>query len=137
MRTIEAAVPLVRERLKVLSEAPDMIRYLFVEPAPIDPAELTPKKRTAGEALEILHDALVLIADFESRGDEQNETKFRELAARLGLKLGDVLMPIRVALTGSRVSPPLFDSIHVVGVERTAERMQRAIQVLKAQTGAP
>jgi glutamyl-tRNA synthetase len=46
------------------------------------------------------------------------------------MKLGDMLMPLRVAVTGSKVSPPLFQSIRVMGVEKARARTARAIEVL-------
>jgi glutamyl-tRNA synthetase len=69
---------------------------------------------------------------FETASDEENEKRFRDLADSLGIKLGDLLMPLRVALTGSRVSLPLFESMRLLGVEKTKERIQTALDILKA-----
>ena len=49
----------------------------------------------------------------------------------LGMKLGDLLMPLRVAVTGSKVSPPLVESIRVMGVAEARRRAARAIAILK------
>ena len=48
----------------------------------------------------------------------------------MGIKLGDLLMPLRVALTGSRVSLPLFESISLLGVEKTKQRVGQALDLL-------
>ena len=64
--------------------------------------------------------------------DEDTEQKFRELAEEMGIKLGDLLMPLRVALTGSGISPPLFESMRLLGSEKTSERVRNAIEVLRA-----
>jgi len=65
--------------------------------------------------------------------DEENEEKFRSMAAELGTKLGNLLMPIRIALTGSRVSPPLFGSIRLLGAESATKRIEAAIDLLESQ----
>ncbi|MCR4630432.1 MAG: hypothetical protein K5786_02260, partial [Treponema sp.] len=51
-------------------------------------------------------------------------------AEALGIKLGDFMMPIRMAVTGSRVSPPLIGSILVLGEEKSLARIERAIATL-------
>ena len=51
------------------------------------------------------------------------------------MKLGDLLMPVRIAVTGAKVSPPLFGSIAAMGVERARARMARAISVLAEYAG--
>jgi glutamyl-tRNA synthetase len=57
------------------------------------------------------------------------------LADRHGLKLAKAQAPIRVAVTGRSVGPPLFESLHVLGRERTLERLRRAKDRLPAGTG--
>ena len=61
---------------------------------------------------------------------EGSEASAREMAEKLGVKLGDFMMPIRMAVTGSRVSPPLMGSILILGVERSLERIERTLQTL-------
>jgi len=126
---LEGVAGLVRERVKLLAEIPDMVRYLFQDPSPPVADDLLPKKTDAAHALEGLKRADALIAVLPESQDEV-EKQFRELAEHMGTKLGDLLMPVRVAVTGSKVSPPLFESIRVMGIARARARMARAIQIL-------
>lgn len=128
---LKRAIPLVKERLRVLSEAPDLLRYLFREVESYDRDSLIPKRLDPGKTREVLKSIEGLLNDFESHSDEVNEQRFRELAGDMGIKLGDLLMPLRVALTGSRVSLPLFESISLLGVEKTKQRVGQALDLLE------
>ncbi len=128
---LERAVPIVKERLRVLSEAPNLLRYLFRAVESYDPNTLIPKKLDRDKTQKVLERIEALIDDFEDQSDEENEKRFRNLAEELGVKLGDLLMPLRVALTGTRVSPPLFESIRLLGIEKTKKRVERALESLK------
>ncbi len=122
-------MPAVQERIKVLSEATPLVDFLYREPE-YDPLSLIPKKATAEDALRALQGAREVIATspFEA---EPLEHALRELARNLGLKAGQVFAPIRVALTGKRVAPPLFDIILSLGKEETLRRLDRAIELLR------
>lgn len=131
MQTILGAAPLIQERLKYLSDAPNLIRFLFEEPREIDPDEMVPKKLDRRQTATLLEAAEQLIAGVPDATDEENEERFRALAAELDTKLGNLLMPIRVAVTGSRVSPPLFGSIRLLGAEASERRVRQARELLK------
>jgi glutamyl-tRNA synthetase len=62
--------------------------------------------------------------------DEDAETLIKAKAEEAGVKLGDLMMPLRVAITGSRVSPPLFGSLRILGAERALARVDRALEAL-------
>lgn len=125
-------VPLVQERLTVLSDVGELIGFLFQEVTPSDPQALIPKRLDREKTVEGLQKMTALLETFDASSDQDNENRFRELAEDLGLKLGDLLMPLRVALTGSRVSPPLFESIRLLGKETTLRRIRSALQMLGA-----
>lgn len=127
---VRAAVPLIQERLRVLSDAPALVRFLFEEPVSYDLGEVIPKKLDAAKTRVGLEHALALLSGFEGSTDEESEELFRAKAEELGLKLGDLLMPVRVAVTGSRISPPLFGSIRLLGLSRARSRIERVIQLL-------
>ena len=60
--------------------------------------------------------------------DPAQETELaKKMAEEMGIKLGDFMMPIRMAVTGSRVSPPLMGSILILGVEKSIERIERTL----------
>jgi len=125
--------PLVQERVKLLTEVPGMVRYLFDEPAPPAPEDLLGKKPDPARVLVALRKLEPLLPELSEPGD-QHEVRLRAIAEELGMKLGDMLMPLRVAVTGARVSPPLFDSIRLMGAEKARARTARAIAILTEYT---
>ena len=124
-------IPLVKERLKVLNEAPDLARFLFHEVAGYPAESLIPKTLDGPKTLEILRVDRELVAAMEEHTDEEVEELFRVKAGELEVKLGAMLMPLRVALTGSTVSPPLFESIRLLGITPSIRRIDDAIELLK------
>jgi len=126
---LASLAPLVQERVKLLTEVPGMVRYLFDEPEPPAPEDLLGKKPDPARALAALRRLEPLLPELSEPGD-QHEARLRAIAEELGMKLGDMLMPLRVAMTGARVSPPLFDSIRLMGAEKARARTVRAIAIL-------
>ena len=124
-------VPLVRERLKVLSDVVPLTRFLFEEVAPPTVEALLPKKQDVGTTLQALKKAYELLKELETRGHEWVEEQLMKEATELGIKVNGVFMPIRVAVTGSQVSPPLFDSIKLLGFTKAFSRVERAIKILE------
>ncbi len=127
---LEGVAGLVQERVKRLSEVPGMVRYLFEGPATYATDDLVPKKADRTRAAELLESLKPLVEAAAARypGIEDDA---RALAERLGVKLGDLLMPLRVALTGSKVSPPLFESIRLIGRDRALAAVDTAIAALR------
>jgi glutamyl-tRNA synthetase len=134
-RVFPAAMPLIKERLSFPHEAPAKIAYLFSEP-PLPPAEeFFPKKQGREAAAALLRIGRELIRPLaEAENDEGAETFVKGEAEKRGIKLGDLLMPLRVAITGARISPPLFGSLRILGAERSLERAGRALALLEKQS---
>ena len=130
-RIIDGMMPLVKERLRLLPEVTGLVRFLFEDVGITDPDSLVPKKLDEGATLETLRASRRIVDGFSGRTDEENERLFRVAADELGVKLGDMLMPLRVAITGSGSSPPLFGSIRLLGIEKTLERIDAAIGLLQ------
>ncbi len=128
---IMAVIPLVQERLNLLSDISPLVLFLFKEITIAGDEDLIPKKADKQKTIKILEKTKELIADFNSRSDEQNEVAFRKTAEELDIKLGALLMPLRVAVTGTHVSPPLFESIKILGTEKTVTRIEKALLLLK------
>ena len=119
------AIPLIHERIVTLAEIPDYVRFLFTEKFAIDP-EAKEKALTA-DSLPILAAAEVAISAITEWKLEAIETALRSaLIEGLALKPKNAFTPVRVAVTGARVSPPLFESIELLGKERTLERLKAA-----------
>ena len=129
---IEELVPLIQERLVVLSEAPDLLRLFFTAPDSYDHALLIPKKLDASTTQQALHAATAALRELPSWEVAVIEARLRLLTEELGLKVGDLFMALRVAATGSKVSPPLFETMHALGREETLTRLERAIASLGA-----
>ncbi len=132
---LKAAAPLVKERLKYLADAPDALRFLFVEPAVPPVEEMIPKKLDAARAAQALTAACELLKTVDVSSHDLAEAAFRAKAEELGFKLGDLLMPLRVAVTGTKVSPPLFQSIAVLGTRLAMMRAQKGIDALLGHAG--
>jgi glutamyl-tRNA synthetase len=120
---IKGAMPLVRERLHFLADAPAIMAYLFRDPPLAAKEEFIPKKLDALKAAAILAIDARVLAACDLDDIHGSEEKFREESAASGMKFGDLLMPLRVAVTGSRVSPPLFESIQLLGLPTILARV--------------
>ncbi len=131
----EGAFSLIKERLKVLSEVSGLVRFLFKNIDEYQPELAIPKKLDALTTYKCLQLARTILVDFESRSDEENEEAFRKAAGDMKVNMGAVLQPVRVALTGTTVSPPLFESVRLLGIEKTLARVDRLLGVLMETYG--
>ena len=123
-------MPLIQERLKFLTEAAEMVHFMFTEPA-VPPAEqIIPKKLDIAKTKEVLQAAKDFVHQVFKLNHEEAEELAKSTAEKLGIKLGDFMMPIRMAVTGSRVSPPLIGSIIVLGEEKSIARIEKTIAAL-------
>ncbi len=124
-------IPLVRERLKMLNEIVDLAGFFFEEDIATPPAEtIIQKGMTAAQARQALmqtHDTLSGLPEFTTHAMEE---ALRPLVEQLGVKPGQVFGALRVAVTGRAVSPPLFESMTLIGRETCLIRVGRALQVL-------
>lgn len=117
--TIRASAPLVQEKIARLEEYPAFAGFLFgrVEP----PAELLE------DAEEILSEARSALAGTEPFTAEPIEAALRGFAERLGLKPRQAFGPVRAAITGSRISPGLFESLELLGRDESLARLDAAL----------
>ena len=129
--TVRELVPLVRERLKHLTDVIDWTDFFFTGEMAHDPAMLTGKKMTLEASMAALDKAVVTLESLPGFEEETLETVLRALADDVGLKARQLFSIIRVAVTGKKVSPPLFGTLHVLGRERSLARMRQALQTGK------
>jgi glutamyl-tRNA synthetase len=124
---IVAVTPLIRERIKLLGEAPAAADFFFLkELAPYDPAELIPSKGgDAAMALRVLQHALEVLPDVTFDHDSLDQA-LRAAASQLGLKAGQAFQPIRVAVCGRKNAPPLFETMAVLGRDVCLDRIRQA-----------
>ncbi|MBC7633275.1 glutamate--tRNA ligase [Aeromicrobium sp.] len=126
--TLAAATPLVQERMTLLTEAVDMLRFLFVtdEDFVIDEADRAKNLNPAGvDVARAARDALVGIRDWNTASIEGGLRA--ALIDGLGLKPRLAFGPVRVAVTGSRISPPLFESLELLGHRKTIARLDAVV----------
>jgi glutamyl-tRNA synthetase len=128
---LDGFLPLIRERLKFLKEAPDALRFVWNRPAAWVREDFVPKKQDEAAAVKILEAVPALLDGLSSRTDEENEARFRARGEEMGFKLGDFMQPLRVAVTGSRVSPPMFGTMRVLGPDEIRIRVEAALIFLK------
>jgi glutamyl-tRNA synthetase len=121
-----AVTPLIRERIKLLGDAPAAADFFFLpQLAPYDPAELIPQKGDAAMALRVLKHAQEVLAGTAFDHDSLDQA-LRAAAAQLGLKAGQAFQPIRVAVCGRKNAPPLFETMAVLGRETCLARIREA-----------
>jgi glutamyl-tRNA synthetase len=123
-------VPLIQERLKTLADVVEWTDYFFRRNLEYDPVLLVAKKTTAAESLAALRRAREVLAQLPDFQAETAEPVMRTLADDLGLKAGQLFGIIRVAATGKTVSPPLFETLAILGRAKTLARIDRAIEAL-------
>lgn len=124
---LRAAVPLVQERMTTLGESVGMLGFLFADEASFrrDPADANQLLDEDGRGVvKAAREALVQLADWDHESIEV--TLRTALVEGLGLKPRHAFGPVRVAVTGRRVSPPLFESMELLGRERSLARLASA-----------
>ncbi len=126
---LAAVAPLVQERAKVLTEVPEQVRFLYRGEVEFD-EDSWAKVMTKPEAGPAIADALDRLAGLVEWSTSAIEASLRAMLDEHGLSARKGLQPLRVAATGSSVSPPLFESLEILGRERTLERLQKALDRL-------
>ena len=129
-------VPLLKERLVRLADAPELVAFLTETDAQVaalyEADALLPKQRSPSEvadAVRAAREALGGLTDADFAADVLESTS-RATAEELGWKAGDFFRPLRVAVTGRSVTPPLFGSMELLGRERVLARLDAALGLL-------
>jgi glutamyl-tRNA synthetase len=133
---IASFTPLIRERVKLLSEVVELTDFFFTDEIPTLPANellgrsfrkqperAAPALASAANALESLQDNWYA---------EPLESALRATAEELDIRAGDLFMVCRVAITGKRVTPPLFETMEIVEAQLCLERIRSAENILRA-----
>ncbi|MET9274506.1 glutamate--tRNA ligase [Kribbella sp. NPDC003557] len=127
LAVLRAAVPLVQERMATLSESDEMLGFLFVDE---DAFRLDPDaaaKVLSGDADAVLDASVKALSEVADWTTEAIEAALRaSLIDGLGLKPKNAFGPVRVAISGRRISPPLFESLELLGREKSLHRLERA-----------
>ena len=120
-------VPLVQDRVKTLGEVAPLIPFFFVKEVQYEASELVQKGMDVGGTKAMLEVVAARLAELSSFDTERIEGLLRPLGQDLNVKVGQLLGTLRVATTGLRVSPPIFETLEALGQERTLDSIRTAI----------
>jgi glutamyl-tRNA synthetase len=129
---LRAASAIAQEKAQTLNEVWPLIGFLFEEP---ETDEKAWRKVMKDGALPLLSEALEALREADSFQPEELETALGRILAEHDVKPGKLYQPIRVAITGTSVSPGIFESLAVLGKNRSVERIERAVQRLSTEAG--
>jgi glutamyl-tRNA synthetase len=125
-RILDAAMPLVHERMNKLTEAVDMLGFLLLDEVAYDAEDVAKVLDEDGKnVVRAAREALAALTEWTTVAiDEGLRAK---LVDELGIKPRNAFGPVRVAITGRRVSPPLFESLELLGREETLRRLDAVL----------
>ena len=127
---LRAACTIAQEKAQTLEEVWPLIGFLFEEP---ETDEKAWKKVMKDGALPLLSDALQALRGTEAFEPDVLESALGRVLAERDVKPGKLYQPIRVAITGTSVSPGIFESLAALGRDRSLERIERAVERLSAE----
>jgi glutamyl-tRNA synthetase len=123
LQVLRAAVPLIKERMNVLTEALPMLDFLLLDTITVQESVSDPGAQQALQA------ALQSLSNLgEWRASAIQETLRAALVDGLGLKPKHAFGPVRIAITGRKISPPLFESMEILGRDASLDRIAAALQ---------
>ncbi len=128
---VAKAVRTLQPRAHTLVEMADSMKYYMVDE--IEYEQGTARKFLVPEMREPFNKLVSKIVEMDGFSQERLEGVFQEIVSELGLKLGKVAQPVRVALTGGTVSPGLFEVIDVLGKDTVLKRMKKALEFIDRQ----
>jgi glutamyl-tRNA synthetase len=130
--TLLKVTPLIRERLVTLDDSIPFAAFFFKETVEPAPEELIAKGLDAKQSADITRKSYEILASLPDLSHQAAEAPMREFVENSGFSANQVFGILRVAVTGQKVSPPLFESMEVIGKEKVLERLQRAITLLES-----
>lgn len=128
--TLLRIAPIVHERLQGMDDAPELAGFFFKAEVEPDPAELVIKDLTPAESADLARKIAKVLEQLPDMNMETAEPPMREVVEQSGLKAGQVFGLMRIAITGQKVSPPLFESMQIIGKDKVVARMRRAVELL-------
>jgi glutamyl-tRNA synthetase len=124
---VKSALPIIQERIARMNEVTAMLKFLFVEQLSFEPESEAKIKEEPSQ--HVVQKALEALQDLQNWNHSEIEAKLRAvLLDEMGLKPRLAFGPVRIAVTGSHISPPLFESMELLGKERSLARLQAAVQ---------
>ncbi|MGE5249848.1 MAG: glutamate--tRNA ligase [Bacteroidota bacterium] len=124
-------VPLIRERLVTLDDCLPFAAFFFKEHVQPAPEELVAKGLDARQSAEVARKSYEILSALPDLNHALAEPPMRAYVEASGLSANQVFGILRVAVTGKRVSPPLFESMEIIGRDKVLERIRQAIAMLE------
>jgi len=128
---VRQVLPLVQDRARTLVDVPELTRFFFIDELEYDASLLIEKDMTRESALKALEVSYERIKDLTPFDAETLEKVLRPLAVELNMKTGHLFGALRTATTGRTAAPPLFQTMAVMGKERSLRRIETALKKLK------
>ncbi len=125
---VRETIPHIKERMETLTQAKDLIAFLFTDDLPTDPARYVPKKRAAGETRDVLMKVRSALTDVRPFTAPAIEAELKRLGAQAGWK--DLNMAVRLAVTGTNVGFGVYESVALLGRDRAIARLDQASALL-------
>jgi glutamyl-tRNA synthetase len=129
--TLVKIAPLVIERLTTLDDAVEVAGFFFREEVEPAGSDLVAKGLTPEQSAEVARKILESLRECASVAHSEVEPPMRALVETLALSPGQVFGILRVAVTGQKVSPPLFESMEIIGRDKVLRRVERAVELLE------
>jgi glutamyl-tRNA synthetase len=123
--------PLIRERLVTLDDSLAFASFFFKEDVQPDPEDLIAKGLDAKQSAEIAKRVYEILSSLPDISHQTAEPPLRAYVESSGLSANQVFGILRVAVTGQKVSPPLFESMEIIGREKVLQRLKMAIELLE------
>jgi glutamyl-tRNA synthetase len=131
MEVLIQIAPIVQKRIVTLEDVVDMAGFFFREEVSPKKQELIPKDWNANQAIEVLKDTQGIFEKLDSLEVEPAESIMRQFVEEKDFTPGQVFGILRVAVTGQTVSPPLFESMAIIGKAKVLNRIHKAIEILQ------
>lgn len=128
---INAITPLIHERLKTMSEVTELVDFFFLDIPSYPPEGLIQKGMDQEQTLHALKTTLEQLSSIPSWNAEDLENVLRPLAEELQIKTGQLFGSIRLAVTGKKATPPLFETMEVLGEDICKKRINNTIDSLQ------
>lgn len=125
------SIPIIKERLKTLRDAAELVDFMFADTLEYDPALLMQKQMSKAHIQHVITRFQEVLTDITVWQHEAIEAALRPLVDETGLKARKVFGILRIAITGKKVSPPLFESMAILGKEACLARLGRAYDKLE------
>jgi glutamyl-tRNA synthetase len=122
--------PIIKERVTTLDDSVDMAGFFFRNEIFVNMEDLIGKGMTTEQTIMILHDSKKILSTVDMK-PELSEPPMRDYVESSQFSAGQVFGVLRVAVTGQKVSPPLFESMEIIGKEKVLERIDNAIRLMQ------